>query len=246
MGGSCDIPNIDCEQGKPKWLAKETQKKCHIKLFRLPQGQNSVTLSESAPWVYPYVLCSIPPNKHFICFTTFCLCGNSFLQSQEARVLSLTTGLVVRIWCSHRRDPDSISGRWAQTLLQTAADWGPPEIRSGMATQEFGKSRETTGFAQLSLTAPDFYSCLLSLISPSLSFQESNNSWVIVVAVLCDKVETQFPTEQEPKSSLSLSCSHCLSLTVLCETLHYSFLSHFPPTQVLFLTPYLLLIISFF
>ena len=99
-----------------------------------------------------------------------------------------------------------------------------------MATQEFGKSRETTGFAQLSLTAPDFYSCLLSLISPSLSFQESNNSWVIVIAVLCDKVETQFPTEQEPKSSLSLSCSHCLSLTVLCETLHYSFLSHFPPT----------------
>ena len=33
-----------------------------------------------------------PPNKDFTCFTTFCLCGNSFVQSQCARALSLTTG----------------------------------------------------------------------------------------------------------------------------------------------------------
>ena len=37
-----------------------------------------------------------PPNKHFTCFIAFCRCGNSFLQSQRARALSLATGLVAR------------------------------------------------------------------------------------------------------------------------------------------------------
>ena len=30
-----------------------------------------------------------PPNKHSTCFTTFHLCGNSFLQNREARASSL-------------------------------------------------------------------------------------------------------------------------------------------------------------
>ena len=33
------------------------------------------------PCVYPHILYSFFPNKHFTCFTTFCLCGNSSLQS---------------------------------------------------------------------------------------------------------------------------------------------------------------------
>ena len=37
--------------------------------------------------------------------------GILFLQSQQARALSLTTGIVARIWCSHCHDLTSISGR---------------------------------------------------------------------------------------------------------------------------------------
>ena len=44
--------------------------------------------------VYLHVLYSLPPNKLFTCFTAFHLCGNSFLQSQRARALSLITGLL--------------------------------------------------------------------------------------------------------------------------------------------------------
>ena len=47
---------------------------------------------------------------HF-CFITFHLCGNSFLQSQRAWALSLTTGVVVRIRFSHHCNPTSISGQ---------------------------------------------------------------------------------------------------------------------------------------
>ena len=51
-----------------------------------------------------------PPNKHFTCLTVFRLCGNSFLKSQRARASSLTTGLAVRIWCSHSLGLASVSG----------------------------------------------------------------------------------------------------------------------------------------
>ena len=65
-----------------------------------------------------------PPNEHFTCFTTFCLCGNSFLQSQRARALSLGTGLVAGIQRSHCHGLTSISGREPKAcfrLLQAEA-----------------------------------------------------------------------------------------------------------------------------
>ena len=42
-----------------------------------------------------------PPNKCFTCFATSHLCGNSFLQSERARVLSPTPAPVAWVWCSH-------------------------------------------------------------------------------------------------------------------------------------------------
>ena len=65
-----------------------------------------------------------PANKHFSYFTTFCLCRNAFLQSWRAQALSLTTGLVVRIWCSHCYHPASISGWETKALLQVTAGQG--------------------------------------------------------------------------------------------------------------------------
>ena len=50
-----------------------------------------------------------PPIKSFICFTTFLLWG-ILCKAKEPGLLSLTTCLVVRIWCSHLCDLDSISG----------------------------------------------------------------------------------------------------------------------------------------
>ena len=62
------------------------------------------------PWdclcVYPHIL-FFPPNKNF-CSTTFLTLKNSFLQSQGARVLSLTSGLVARIQPSRCHGPISV------------------------------------------------------------------------------------------------------------------------------------------
>ena len=230
MGGPCDIPNTDCEPGKPRWLAKETQKKCHIKLFRLPRGRNSVTLSES-PHESIHTYCSVPPNKHFICFTTFCLCGNSFLQSQEARVLSLTTGLVVSIWCFHCCDPDSVSGRWAQTPLQAAAYGGPP--RSDLVWQLGNLESQGKPWASVSChLRPLTFTSAFFLSSP-LGFLFKIKimlGWQLMLSS-GTRWKHNFQLCRSPKGlCLSLALTVSLSLTVLCETLHYSFLFHFTPT----------------
>ena len=46
-----------------------------------------VQLSDFPCVSIPHVLYSSPLSKYFTCFTTFHLCGNSFLQSQRARAL---------------------------------------------------------------------------------------------------------------------------------------------------------------
>ena len=65
-------------------------------------------------------------NKHLSCITTSHLCGNPFLQNWRAMVLSLTTGLVGRIHCSHFWGLTSISGQELTScfqLLQAEATW---------------------------------------------------------------------------------------------------------------------------
>ena len=59
-----------------------------------------------------------PPNKHWTCFITFRLCGNSFLQSRRARALSLATGPVARIQHPHCRSPTSVSGRGLKSCFK--------------------------------------------------------------------------------------------------------------------------------
>ena len=91
-GGPWDIPR----NGLWTWQSKMTGHRksgrdAPFKWFKLPWGK---TLLWVCPCVYPHVL--FPPNKHFTCFIVFCLYGNSFLQSQRARALSLATGLVAR------------------------------------------------------------------------------------------------------------------------------------------------------
>ena len=90
--------------------SKETWKKCPINVI---QAAMRVRLSLWArPRVYPHILYSF-----FLLINTLLVSllsvfvGILFLQSRTARALSLTTGLVARIRCSHCRDPTSITGR---------------------------------------------------------------------------------------------------------------------------------------
>jgi len=87
--------------------------------------------SESAP-VSIHTYCTLfPLNKYFTSFTTFPHGGNSFLQNQRARGLSLTTGLVARIWCFHHHDPAHLWLR-TQALLRAVAGWGHPRSEGSM------------------------------------------------------------------------------------------------------------------
>ena len=87
MGGSWGIPNMDCEPDKSKWAVEGKPEEIpHISDLNYHSG---VTLS--LPHVSVHTVLIFPLNKPFACFTTFSLCGNSFLQSQRARALSLIT-----------------------------------------------------------------------------------------------------------------------------------------------------------
>ena len=121
MGRPWDVPNTDSEPGKSKWLVKGNLEEMH---HECNPNSTSMQLSTSlslwaCPCIYPHGLESFP-NKYF--FHYFPSCGNSFLQSQRARALSLTTGQVVRIWCSHCSDSTSIP--ITETLLQAAEGQG--------------------------------------------------------------------------------------------------------------------------
>ena len=78
------------------------------------QLSNSETLPLSLPMCLSTSTVLFPPNKYFACFTTFCLCGNSFLQEGPGP-MSLTAGPMAGIWCFHRHDLASISGWESKT-----------------------------------------------------------------------------------------------------------------------------------
>ena len=121
VGGSWDSSNMNSAPGKSNGSPKETQEKGPI-----PNGTKTPSLSPLVS-IHTY-LYSFPPSKHFTCFSTLCLHGNSFLQSHRARVLSLTPGLVVRTRCHHRLDwPQSLAGNW--NPAPSHCRLRPPEIK---------------------------------------------------------------------------------------------------------------------
>lgn len=66
MGGPWDEPNTTQNWAKQDDWPKETQKKCPYKWFKPPQKHDSFPLSPLSIHMYIF-----PPNKDFICFTTF-------------------------------------------------------------------------------------------------------------------------------------------------------------------------------
>ena len=82
------------------------------------------TVSESACMSTHMYYTLFPPHKYCTCFTTFCLCRNSFSAKMKHQALSLTTDLGARIWSLHCHDPPSVSGcesKFCFKSLQTKA-----------------------------------------------------------------------------------------------------------------------------
>ena len=117
---------------------KETQKKCpHKSDSNYHEG---ATLSLSPPTCLPtHTVLFFPPNKHFTCFTTFRLCGNSSSAKPKSQGLSPTSGLVAGIWCSHHHDPTSITGRELKPCFKLLQGQGHPRSTLGMRRSNRGK-----------------------------------------------------------------------------------------------------------
>ena len=67
------------------------------KWFKLPRRSNSGTIPLSPPMCFS--TCTVLLLGINICFTTFHICGKSFLQNWRTRVLVTDHCLVARIWC---------------------------------------------------------------------------------------------------------------------------------------------------
>jgi len=103
------------------WSKENQEEMPHVSDANPHEG---ATLSLSLPLcLSTHTVLFFPPNTYLTCFTTSRPCGNS-PQNWRARALSLTSGLVARIWCSHCCNLTSVSGR------EPKACFKPPEIRT--------------------------------------------------------------------------------------------------------------------
>ena len=128
VGGSRDLPNMDYEPGKSKWLLKENWKTCLYKWFKLPRRHNSGILPLSLPECL---------STHTVCF--FLLINALFASLLSVFVeilfcnaegpgpLSLTTNLVARVWCFHYCNLASVFG-WEPKPHSSLCRPRPPKI----------------------------------------------------------------------------------------------------------------------
>ena len=116
-------------------------------------------------WVCPCAYPQVPysfSSYYFTCCTTFCLCGNFFSTKLKGQgPLSLTTGLVPRICCSHYHHPPLIS------------DWEPkPHSKplQAKATQDHicSKSSRIFQYPQLLSLENSFLPFKLFTLKPEL------------------------------------------------------------------------------
>ena len=112
MEGSWDIPNIDCEPGKSEWLAKGNPEEIPHKSNSNCHEDSTQRHSWSPPmWLSTRILLFFPLliNTLFGSLLSIFV-GVLFCKAKGPGPLSLTTGLVARIWCSPHCDPASVSG----------------------------------------------------------------------------------------------------------------------------------------
>ena len=130
MGGSWDVPNVHCEPKKSKWLSKGNLKKYPIEVTQ------TATRTQFSQWLFQslssplYFFCSViffPLSWLILNLLHYCLYLWGFfffLQRWRARALSMTTGLVARIWWFPPLWPGLNLWSGIQILLQTVSGWG--------------------------------------------------------------------------------------------------------------------------
>ena len=87
---------------------RETRKKCPIKVIQTATGCPSVTLSQPGH-VSVHTYSTLFPLSTLLASLFLFFVGILFCKAEKPGPLSPTTGLVGRIWRSHRWDPASIS-----------------------------------------------------------------------------------------------------------------------------------------
>ena len=113
MGESWDISNMDCEPGKSTRLAKGNPEEMpHKSNWNCHNGTTQGLLLWVCPCVYPHGLYCF-----FLLINTLLVSLLSifveilFCKTKETGPLSLTNGLVARIWCFHYHHPaQSLAG----------------------------------------------------------------------------------------------------------------------------------------
>ena len=118
------MPDTDCEPGTSEWLAKGNPEE-------IPHKSNAHCHEGATQGLSLWVgLCVCPTSYTLflllmtLCFTTVCLCGDSFLHSGRCGPLSLTAGLYqAGIRCFHCRDTAHIR-LGTQDALQAFAGQG--------------------------------------------------------------------------------------------------------------------------
>ena len=107
---------------------KETQKKCPIKVIQTATRARHCLSEPARVSIHTYCTFFLLINTLLVSLLSIFV-GILFWQSHRARALSLTTGLVARIWCTHHCDPTSITG-WELKPTSSCCRPRPPEIRS--------------------------------------------------------------------------------------------------------------------
>ena len=114
LRGHWDIPNTDSEPGKARLVVKGNLEEMPPKSFS--NYYYGRTLPLSLPVCLPKHAFFLLINSLLVSLLSV-LVGILFLQCQRARALSLTAGLVLRIWCSHHHDLASVSGQFQATVV---------------------------------------------------------------------------------------------------------------------------------
>ena len=105
-----------CRTRQTRWLVKGNLEEMPPKVIQTTTTAGLFLWV--CPCVYPNMLFFLLINSWLVSLLSVFV-GILFLQRQRARALSLTTGLVVRIWCSYHHDPASVSGQFQATVI-----WG--------------------------------------------------------------------------------------------------------------------------
>ena len=111
IGGSWDIPNMDCEPGNSKGLTKGNRGEMfHKSNSNCHEGQTQwLSLSLSSPVCISTVLFFLLINA-LLALLLSVFMEILFCKAKGPGPLSLTAGLVARTWCSHSFDSAPICG----------------------------------------------------------------------------------------------------------------------------------------